>query len=110
MAMKKNRRKYPAGEIVGILRQHLLEKVPVSDLCDKYGFQPLYCSLGHPQTNDRNGCRNHLATSYPRSNGKLKRYHKTIKGTCLRVKTPLSLEDAKLATAREARKAKRQAS
>jgi putative transposase len=96
----------------------------------------------------------HVKTSpyYPQSNGKLERYHKTIKSTCIRVKTPLSLQDArrvvtefvthynnqrlhsaigyvtpkdklegradtihtqrdaKLAAAREARKAKRQAS
>ena len=32
---------------------------------------------------------------YPQSNGKLERYHKTIKGTCIRVQTPLSLEDAR---------------
>jgi len=38
--MKKNRRKYPAGDIIGFLRQHLLEKVPVSQLCEKYGFHP----------------------------------------------------------------------
>lgn len=38
----------------------------------------------------------HVKTSpyYPQSNGKLERYHKTIKGTCLRVHTPLSWEDA----------------
>ena len=38
----------------------------------------------------------HVRTSpyYPQSNGKLERYHKTIKGTCIRVKTPLSLKDA----------------
>ena len=38
----------------------------------------------------------HVKTSpyYPQSNGKLERYHKTIKGTCIRVQTPLSLEDA----------------
>ena len=96
----------------------------------------------------------HVKTSpyYPQSNGKLERYHRTIKGTCIRVNTPLSLadaqrlvtdfvdhynntrlhsaigyitpkdklqgraetilaqRDAKLATAREARKAKRKAS
>jgi len=39
----------------------------------------------------------HVKTSpyYPQSNGKLERYHKTIKGTCIRVKTPLSLADAR---------------
>jgi transposase InsO family protein len=37
----------------------------------------------------------HVKTSpyYPQSNGKLERYHKTIKGDCIRVKTPLSLAD-----------------
>ena len=28
--------------------------------------------------------------------GKVERYHKTIKGTCIRVKTPLSLKDAQI--------------
>ncbi len=39
----------------------------------------------------------HVRTSpyYPQSNGKLERYHKTIKETCIRVRTPLSLEDAR---------------
>lgn len=39
----------------------------------------------------------HVKTSpyYPQSNGKLERYHKTIKGTCIRVQTPLSLADAR---------------
>jgi putative transposase len=38
----------------------------------------------------------HVKTSpyYPQSNGKLERYHKTIKGTCIRVHTPLSMDDA----------------
>ncbi len=37
----------------------------------------------------------HVKTSpyYPQSNGKLERYHKTIKSTCIRVNTPLSLLD-----------------
>jgi putative transposase len=39
----------------------------------------------------------HVRTSpyYPQSNGKLERFHKTIKGECLRLKVPLSLEDAR---------------
>lgn len=39
----------------------------------------------------------HVKTSpyYPQSNGKLERYHKTIKSTCIRINTPLSLSDAR---------------
>lgn len=39
----------------------------------------------------------HVRTSpyYPQSNGKIERFHKTIKGECIRVKTPLSLDDAR---------------
>ena len=39
----------------------------------------------------------HVRTSpyYPQSNGKMERYHKTIKGDCIRVKTPLSLDDVR---------------
>jgi len=39
----------------------------------------------------------HVRTSpyYPQSNGKMERWFKTAKGECIRVKTPLSLEDAR---------------
>jgi transposase InsO family protein len=39
----------------------------------------------------------HVTTSpyYPQSNGKLERFHKTIKGDCIRPGTPLTLDDAK---------------
>lgn len=38
--MKKQRKNYTAEEKVAILRSHLLEKVPVSDLCEEHGLQP----------------------------------------------------------------------
>lgn len=39
----------------------------------------------------------HVKTSpyYPQSNGKIERWHKTLKGECIRVLTPLSLDDAR---------------
>jgi putative transposase len=39
----------------------------------------------------------HVKTSpyYPQSNGKIERWHKTLKGDCIRVRVPLSLEDAR---------------
>ena len=39
----------------------------------------------------------HVCTSpyYPQSNGKKERWYKTLKGECIRVKTPLSLDDAR---------------
>jgi putative transposase len=38
----------------------------------------------------------HVRTSpyYPQSNGKIERWHKTLKGDCIRVSVPLSLDDA----------------
>jgi len=44
----------------------------------------------------------HVRTSpgYPQSNGKLERWHGTIKGECIRPGTPLSLEDARRLVAR----------
>jgi putative transposase len=39
----------------------------------------------------------HVRTSpyYPQSNGKLERWHKSLKADCIRVQTPLSLEEAR---------------
>jgi len=39
----------------------------------------------------------HVKTSpyYPQSNGKIERWHKTLKGDCIRSKVPLSLDDAR---------------
>ena len=38
--MRKERNHYTAEEKVAVLRRHLLDKVPVSDLCEEKGLQP----------------------------------------------------------------------
>lgn len=38
--MSAQRKHYSATDKVAILRLHLLEKKPVSDLCDQFGIQP----------------------------------------------------------------------
>jgi len=38
--MAKRRRTFSGEEKVSILRRHLVDKVPVSDLCDEYGLNP----------------------------------------------------------------------
>ncbi len=38
--MKKERRQFTAQDKVRILKRHLLEKTPVSDLCDEHQIQP----------------------------------------------------------------------
>lgn len=44
----------------------------------------------------------HVRTSpfYPQSNGKIERWHRTVKAECIRPQTPLSLDDAKRVVAR----------
>jgi transposase len=37
--MKRQRKHYTSEEKVAILRRHLLDKVPVSDLCEELGLQ-----------------------------------------------------------------------
>ena len=38
--MTKERRQFSAEEKVAILRKHLVEKRPISDVCDECGIQP----------------------------------------------------------------------
>jgi transposase len=44
--MKKQRTHYTPEEKVTILRRHLLEKEPISELCDKAGLQPTSSTAG----------------------------------------------------------------
>lgn len=38
--MKRRRKNYTAEKKVSILKQHLVDKVPISDLCDKHNLSP----------------------------------------------------------------------
>jgi len=38
--MTKRRKQYTSVEKIAILRQHLIENVPVSDICDQHDLQP----------------------------------------------------------------------
>ncbi len=38
--MRKKRKNYTAQEKVAILKRHLVDKIPVSDLCDQYQLKP----------------------------------------------------------------------
>ena len=38
--MKKKRYNYKSEEKVIILKRHLIDKIPVSDICDQYNLQP----------------------------------------------------------------------
>lgn len=38
--MSRKRRNFTGAEKMAILREHLVEKVPISQVCDKHGVQP----------------------------------------------------------------------
>jgi len=44
--MKKQRKHYTPEEKVAILRRHLVEGVPISDLCDELGFNQRCSTAG----------------------------------------------------------------
>ena len=38
--MPRTRRNYSGDEKMAILREHLIERLPISEVCDKHGLQP----------------------------------------------------------------------
>jgi putative transposase len=150
--MRKERKHYTAEEKVAFLRRHLLDRVPVSDLCEELGLKlsgTFYylCSVldgcnrflvhwdlresmkeadierilerakekypdAKPRIISDNGPQfmardfkefirisgmAHVRTSpfYPQSNGKIERWHKSLKRECIRPLTPLTPDDAR---------------
>lgn len=50
------RRHFSPEQEMAILRRHLLEHVPVSDLCDEYGLQDRLLRLAEAALRERHGC------------------------------------------------------
>jgi transposase len=46
------RRHFTADQKAAIVRRHMVDKVPVSDLCDEYGIQPSVLHSWHKQAAD----------------------------------------------------------
>ena len=38
--MRKQRKSYSGAEKMAILREHLIERLPISEVCEKHGLQP----------------------------------------------------------------------
>jgi transposase-like protein len=54
--MTKQRKHYTPAEKVAILRRHLFEQVPISELCDKHGLQPtVFYPLAEGVLRERSG-------------------------------------------------------
>jgi transposase len=47
--MRKPRKNYTASEKIAILRRHLIDRVPVSDLCDEHRLSPTLFYLWQKQ-------------------------------------------------------------
>lgn len=53
MSSKRPRRSFTSEQKAAILRRHLADKVPVSDLCDEYDLQPSLFYLWQRQAMER---------------------------------------------------------
>ncbi len=137
--MERTRRNFTPEQKVNILREHLIEHVPVSDVCDKHQIHPTLFNgwqktffekgsaafesgrspsrvVGHQERKllaleskltmrtealakgfVRVAGLTHVKTSpyYPQSNGKIERWHKSLKADCIRPGTPLDLDQAR---------------
>ncbi len=61
---RKQRRHFDGPQKVAIVKRHLVDKVPVSDLCDEYHIQPTQFYLWQKQLFE------HGAAAFERKNGR----------------------------------------
>src|SRR5579864_9057400 len=93
--MRKERKHFTPEEKIAILRRHLVDKVPVSELCEELGLRPTVFYRWQKELFENGSAHVRTSLSYPQSYGKLERWHKSLKNECIRLGTPLSLADAK---------------
>jgi len=79
--MKGRRKNYTGEEKVRILRKHLIDQAPVSDLCDELGLQPtVFCRW-------QKEFFEHGAAAFERQgNGKERGYHRRIEALEAKIK------------------------
>jgi transposase-like protein len=95
--MRKERKHFTPEEKVAILRRHLVDRVPVSELCEELGLRPTVFYRWQKELFE-NGAAAFQSQERPQHQveEKQKRIeHKSLKSECIRPGTPLSLEDAK---------------
>ena len=85
--MRKPRKNYTPVEKVAILQRHLIDRVPVSDLCDEYQLQPTLFYVWQKQffengaaAFERKNARPRASTSgpSPRCGSKLQRKNEVV--------------------------------
>src|SRR5262245_33472624 len=97
--MKKQRKHYTPEEKVAILRRHLVEGVPISDLCDERGLQPsVFYRWQKEYVEHYNNVRLNSAIGYITPKDRLAGHQQEIQAQ----------RDRKLDAAREQRKNRRQ--
>ena len=64
--MKRNRRHFTSIEKVAILRHHLIDSVPISDLCSEYDLQPTVFYHWHKQFFENGAAAFETSTAQPK--------------------------------------------
>ncbi len=69
--MTRKRKTWTAQEKAVIIREHLVENVPVSDLCDRHGLHPtLFCALDLRYRSDPTISWRHIALRADHDSGR----------------------------------------
>ena len=93
--MSRERKTLAGPEKLAILRRYLVEKVPISDLCDQYGLQPSQVYYWQAQLFE------HGASVFERKGGRQTRAETTKDRTISQLEAAVAHKDAKLAQKNE---------